>query len=217
MAGILTRDALKMIEINLLPTELREKKTLAVPQIFQAKLVGIVVLCILATHLLLIVVAAMSAKRLAHFKVKLQTLTPKGKEVAQLQVELNEANKKIPMIEQLMQNRILWSKKLSRVNDLMVPRVWLSEFSLREEKEELENKGTGKLLIIRGSAASRTKDEPALVGMFMQNLKDDPVFSEDFSDIELGPIRKRLIGDTEVMDFNLYCRIKPERIKALSR
>ena len=74
-----------------------------------------------------------------------------------------------------------------------------------------------KMSTIRGSAASRTKDEPALIGIFMQNLRDDPEFSVDFLEIELGPIRKRMIQDTEVMDFVLFCRFGPEREKALQR
>lgn len=210
-----------MIEINLLPEELRPKRTSSIDfsQVLQAKVVFIIVGCAVALHLLLIGVGLMNNKRVNAMRLKWQGLTSKSKEIERLQKELKEVKQKVPLIEQLIENRVCWAQKLSQASNLIVSGLWLSEFSVRAEKEDLPGQGEQmvKMLTIRGSAASRTKDEPALIGIFMQNLKDDPSFSADFSDIELGPIRKRMIKDTEVMDFVLFCRFKPEREKALQR
>ncbi|MBU3933863.1 MAG: PilN domain-containing protein, partial [Candidatus Omnitrophica bacterium] len=123
--------------------------------------------------------------------------------------------------EQVIKNRILWSKKLNQLSELMVSGIWLNELKVEpwtkvKVQPLAQAKGQPlKYLIIQGSCASRTKDEPALIGRFMQNLKDDPLFSSDFAEIELGPIEKRLINQTAVMDFILTCRFKQEKVSGL--
>ena len=49
----------------------------------------------------------------------------------------------------------------------------------------------------------------------MQNLKADFAFADDFAEIELGPMKKRIIGNTEVMDFYLSCLFKKDRVQSL--
>ncbi|MBN3038667.1 MAG: hypothetical protein JW869_04530 [Candidatus Omnitrophica bacterium] len=212
-----------MIEINLLPSELRPKKKLPIDfdisNIFQAKLVVVILVGIVLLHLLLHAAGVLSNRRLVGLQAQWSQMTSKNQEIQKLQNELAAVNKKIPMIEQLMEKRILWAEKLNRVSDLLVSGVWLDEFSIREEVVESRGRTeiTTKYLLISGSAASRTQDEPALIGIFMQNLKDDPAFAKDFKEIELGPIRKRLIEQTEVMDFTLICRFKEDRLTALEK
>lgn len=204
-----------MIEIDLLPLELREKRRIPIEQIFQTKLVIAVLGCLVLFHLFLHTIAVINSKRLDILNRNWQSLSSKKAEIDRLKDELAEINQKIPLIEQLISKRLLWSRELNRISDLVIGGIWLSELNL--EKQEGTKGELTESLIIRGSAASRTKDEPALIGRFMQNLKDDPIFSANFAEIELGPIKKRLIVQTEVMDFILICRFKQDKTVAFSK
>lgn len=204
-----------MIEIDLLPSELRKKKKLPfeVERIFNKKLLYFVLGALLIFHLFLHAIDLINIKRLNSINKNWQALSAQKKQIDQLQGELSQINKKVPLLEQLIKNRVSLSEKLNRLSDLIITGIWLNELGLEGQKTA-EGKVT-QSLIIRGSAASRIKNEPALIGRFMQNLKDDPSFSQDFSEIELGPITKRQISQTEIMDFILICRFKPDKAEAL--
>lgn len=203
-----------MIEIDLLPQEFRTKKKAYLTQIPKKEIILAVLGCLVLFHLFLISLTAMSAKRLKGLKGTWQELAPKRERLDGLKKQLSEINARIPLFEQVIKNRILWSKKLNQLSELMVSGIWLNELSVETKKAQAKGQPL-KYLIIQGSCASRTKDEPALIGRFMQNLKDDPLFSSDFAEIELGPIEKRLINQTAVMDFILTCRFKQEKVSGL--
>ena len=203
-----------MIEIDLLPLELREKKIIRFEQFFQTKLFLTILGCLVLFHLFLYTATVINSRRLDALQRNWQNLSSKRAEIDRLKGELTEINRKIPLIEQLISNRLLWSRELNIISDLLITGIWLNELSL--EKQKTAKDMVSESLIIRGSAASRTKDEPALIGRFMQNLKDDSVFSANFT-VELGPIKKRLIGQTEVMDFILICRFKQNKTLVISK
>jgi Tfp pilus assembly protein PilN len=203
-----------MIEIDLLPLELREKKIIPFEQFFQTKLFLTILGCLVLFHLFLYTANVINSRRLDTLQANWQNLSSKRAEIDRLKGERAEINRKIPLIEQLISNRLLWSRELNIISDLLIAGIWLNELSL--EKQKTAKDGVLESLIIRGSAASRTKDEPALIGRFMQNLKDDSVFSANFT-VELGPIKKRLIGQTEVMDFILICRFKQNKPLGISK
>ena len=198
-----------MIEIDLLPLELRKKKKAPFKRIFKRKMLFAVLGSLVLSYLLLHTATVLTTKRLSKLKRNWQGLSSKKAQIDRLKARLAGANEKIPLIEQLISNRILWSKKLNEINDLITCGIWLNEISIKKQKIQTSGEFS-ESLIIQGSAASRTKDEPALIGRFMQNLKDDLSFSAHFAEIELGPIKKRRISQTEVMDFILICRFKDE-------
>jgi len=203
-----------MIEIDLLPQEFRTKKKAYLTRIPKKEMILAVLGCLVLFHLFLISLTAMSTKRLKSFKKTWQELAPKRERLEGLKKQLSEINARIPLFEQVIKNRVLWSEKLNQLSESIASGVWLNELSL--VTKEVQAKGQlSKYLIIQGSCASRTKDEPALIGRFMQNLKEDPSFSSDFAEIELGPIEKRLINQTAVMDFILSCRFKQEKVSGL--
>ena len=203
-----------MIEIDLLPQEFRTKKKAFLTRSPKKEMILAVLGCLVLFHLFLISLTAMSTKRLKSLKKTWQELVPKRERLDGLKKQLSEINARIPLLEQVIKNRILWSKKLNQLSELMVNGIWLNELSVETKKAQARGQPL-KYLIIQGSCASRTKDEPALIGRFMQNLKDDPSFSSDFAEIELGPIEKRLINQTAVMDFILTCRFKQEKVSGL--
>jgi len=204
-----------MIEIDLLPLELRKKKRIPLEQILKTKLIFAVLGGVILLHLFLHILVALNSVRFSKLEKSWQGLAKQRQQIARLRNEAAKFGQEMPLIEQLMESRILWSEKLNRISDLIIKGVWLKKLTL--EKEEAKKVQTKEIiseyLMIRGSAASRTGDEPALIGRFMQNLKDDSAFSADFAEIELGPIKKRRIAQTEVMDFVLICRFREGKIE----
>jgi Tfp pilus assembly protein PilN len=205
-----------MIEIDLLPAELRKSKKPAFEMkwMYNKRLPILVLAGIAALHLFLQSISAINARRLNILKKNWQGMSGQKGQIDQLNSKLTRINKEIPLIEKLIKNRVLISQKLNRISDLIISGVWLHEITLKEEKVKA-GPGARQYLVIKGSAASRTQDEPALIGRFMQNLKNDSSFSADFAEIELGPIKKRKIRQTEIMDFVLICRFKNEQAKTL--
>lgn len=205
-----------MIEIDLLPSELRKSKkaSLEMEWLFNKRLPLFILAGIAVLHLFLQSITAINTRRLSILEKKWQGMSAQKSEIDRLNRQLSRINREIPLIERLIKNRVLISEKLNRISDLIISGVWLHEIAVKEEKVK------GKVdslqyLVIKGSAASRTQDEPALIGRFMQNLKDDFSFSADFAEIELGPIKKRQIRQTEIMDFILICLFKKEQAKTL--
>ena len=204
-----------MIEIDLLPNQKRQKKLIPYERLFKGSLVFIVLGSLVILHLFLHTINCVGTIRLNRLQKSWESLSDKKAGLDQLNAELTKINQKVPLIEQLISNRVLWSEKLSRINDLIIPGIWLNEIILERENVKIAQQQSTKYLVIRGSAASRTKEAPALIGRFMQNLKDDSSFSADFAEIELGPIKKRQIRETEIMDFILICLFKEEQAKTL--
>ncbi|MFX0211379.1 MAG: PilN domain-containing protein [Candidatus Hodarchaeota archaeon] len=198
-----------MIEINLLPLELQEKKKISFEGAFNKKITLVVLGSLVLLHLSFISLNTVNKIRIRRLTNTWQGLSAEREKLSGLERQLSEINAKIPLIEQLIKDRILWSRKLNQLSELIVPGVWLNELTLQSQETKDQTKSS-KYLVIQGSCASRTKDEPALIGRFMQNLKSDSLFSSDFTEIELGPIKKRLIKQTEIMDFQLTCRFKQQ-------
>jgi hypothetical protein len=65
-----------------------------------------------------------------------------------------------------------------------------------------------RYLIISGYASRLGEEDTALIGKFMKALKENPSFYSDFSDIELGTIKRDKIEDQEVMGFKITCLFK---------
>lgn len=208
-----------MIEINLLPPELRKKKTLhvEVEQIVSPKVLLTFLGCFVLAHTVILTASFISAKRLEIIKTNWNGLSPQRARITQLNTDYADIQQKVLLIEKLIGERILWTRKLNLLSELLVNGVWLNQLSIDTRIEGKKEKPAYVCLTIRGSAASRAKNEPALIGKFMQNLKGSPEFAADFAEIELGPIRQRQITQTTIMDFVLTAQFTPEKISALSQ
>lgn len=193
-----------MIEINLLPEELRRKERLKLPKEFY--IIGISMLGFL---IILHATTGMLIEWRKHRVVKLNRrwteLAPLKKEIDIVKQELADLNQRVEGIDQLMVKRFLWSEKLNQLSDLIVPGIWLRELSLLPH---VESRDLPPTLTLKGSVISRRGEETAVVGKFMANLKNDKGWSFDFDKIELKSMQRRKIKDTEIMDFVLICYFK---------
>lgn len=191
-----------MIEINLLPKELRKKKKVAfkMPEVNVKILpIGIGFFAILIlTQLALGMAISSKTKAFESLNEEWNKIFPEKREVDALKKEVNEIERKVDIIDQLIVKRTLWSRKLSDLSNSMISGIWLTKLSLQKNKQ----------LNIEGNAYSSYGDETAVVGRFIKSLKENEDFFSDFSKIELGQIQRRSIKDAEVMRFVISCYFK---------
>lgn len=147
-----------MIEINLLPDELKKKDTrfkkfdlahldLKGLPVFK---IAIGVIGILAVvHGLLFAVAAYSNVNLKELAKKQNELLPNTKEAQILKERSQMMVRKVGAINELMVKRFSWAKKLDALGDSMTPGIWLTEISYDERE------GQATVARLAGLAAGR--------------------------------------------------------------
>ncbi len=217
-----------MIEVNLLPKKaIKKKQSFSSPRALTF-LKFAFVLCLVglgAAHLYL--VSTCSFQRSEHNRLagELQVLRDQ-KKVLELAREQNIAlNDNLTTIESLIEKKVMWSRKLNLLSDLIIDGVWYTNISIGTKTVKLASPGsapkskwsvekpaaTRKIipyLIIEGEVSSDYGNQLATLGKFIQALKDDPLFSEDFATIQLDSTSLHSIRDIEVMSFNINCYFK---------
>lgn len=172
-----------MIEINLLPEELRRKEVKFKFEIPLGSLLKILVI-VLLIHLSLAVTAAMR-------KAKLDSLNKRFSEFQEKKVAYDDLKKEIEILEknksnldQLKGKRIIWSEKLNFISDSIPKGIWLKELSFSK----------GKFKII-GSCVSKRSDETERIQILLSRLR------KEFKDLELGVLTRRSIKGQDIIDF----------------
>lgn len=227
-----------MIEINLLPQEMRKKeprfKAIEFGDIdlknLPVKNIGIAaVVVLLALHAILFVMGSYSKSKIAEITKKYNAILPERNNAQALKSQIDLINRKVAAIDELMVKRFGWAEKLSSLNDSVTPGIWLSELTYDEKigesakkvvtkqvaaggKNQALKQSTEKVmlryLLISGYASSMGEQGTASIGKFIKSLKDNPRFYSDFSRIELGSIKSEKMQDQEVMSFKLTCMFK---------
>ena len=184
-----------MIEINLLPDDLKKQRVIIPKELFA--LIGIIFIS------LLIVWMVSVNKSRAALAVKADNIENRWQEILVLKNEYGGYKKQLKSLEErevvvnyLMADRIYYSQKLNELSDLLIDGVWLNTLDLNSE-----------MLIIEGKVYSKEGKEEAIVGNFMNNIKNHKSFFKDFNEVELKIIKRR-IQDVEHISFILFCRLK---------
>ncbi len=221
-----------MIEINLLPKELKKKRSqFKMPDItfiFMPAAVGLVGLLILVQVLLTATIAYKSSQYKGLDK-KWNKILPEKTQIDSIKGQIRGVQKKVDAIDKLIVKRTLWSRRLNDISDSMIPGIWLVKLSIDEKTVHFKAKtkylpsrkrkasaAAGseekakvvRYLNIEGCASSTYGDETATVGRFIESLKENESFFESFSEIELELIERKVIKDIELMKFRLSCYFK---------
>ena len=209
-----------MIEINLLPLSLREKRRrIELPPVTFIVAGGGILAFLLLISAVLVASTHLRGRRLQKVEEEFESLKPESEKVAYLKDEKQKLEKKMAVIGQLVDKRILWARKLNELSNLIPPQVWLTslfveERTLKTGSSENETK-EGKFLVIKGVAISGGKGktgELKLVGDFMDRVRNDSSFCADFVSVEQwGSIRRGKMGGLETMHFELSCQFKEGR------
>jgi len=188
-----------MIEINLLPEELRKKKTEPsfnlnieaekLKFLIAGGVIGILIFIIITLSLGSFIRNAQVKELLArekNFSSKLSKVDSVNKEIAVLK-------SKMTTLDQLTKRKFLWAEKLNQISDLVLPGIWFTHIYT-----DTENR-----LIIEGSVVSKSEEAMAFVGKFMKNLKDDQMFFKDFSNIKLESVQRKNTEERDVVEFKI--------------
>ncbi|MDO8536149.1 MAG: hypothetical protein Q7S30_03990 [Candidatus Omnitrophota bacterium] len=223
-----------MIEINLLPEEAKKKKrpsanidvsAITMPSLPVISIAAWATGAVLSIQMILFVMGVMSGATHKSLELEYKDMLPKKQETEKLRTQVEKMNRKVKVIDELMVKRFSWEKKLNSLSDCMTPGIWLTKLQYDEKitevidaagAESAKKKGAqaaqknivSRYLILSGAASSMGEEGTALIGRFIKSLKDDPVFYSDFSDIELGTIKREKLDDQEIMTFNITCFFK---------
>ncbi|MDP2981583.1 MAG: hypothetical protein Q8N67_05955 [Candidatus Omnitrophota bacterium] len=188
-----------MIEINLLPEELRKKKS---EPVFNLNMeseklrflaiggaAGILILIVIALSLGSFIRKAQINDLLAREKVfsdRLSRISIINKEIAILKA-------KMAVLDQLTKRKFLWTEKLNQLSDLLLPGIWFTHIYTDSENR----------LMIEGSVISKSEEAMAFVGKFMKNVKDNRQFFKDFKSIKLESVQRKNKEERDVVDFKI--------------
>jgi len=189
-----------MIEINLLPQELQvktqeQKKDFKKNQVLYLIPLGFCLL--IAVHICLGAVGGSLSLQYNGLDKKWKALEPQRKIAESANIKYAQFSQDAVATQQLVKERALWAEKLNLLSSEMPNGVWLTEI----------NK-TDKELVLDGSVISLEKQELNLINKFLSNLKDNKNFFKDFNTLELGPVRREVIGGYEVVEFVLNGTLK---------
>lgn len=187
-----------MIEINLLPGELRPKAQAQSQQVFYllnaTPFIFGILICI---HLFLAALAIFKGSEFLFLNSKWQRLAPQRKILEDFKKEYTTLSEDAQLIQQLTRQRIIWSQSLNKLSSDLPSGVWLNNVSI-----------TPSDFTLSGSVMSLQKNEMALIDELMDNLKNDPVFFKDFKNLDLTSTKRKTIGGYEEVDFTLAGALK---------
>lgn len=212
-----------MIEINLLPEELKKKKgkkirqlELSLPKIsHKPVLIGVGAIFALV-YLGVLTFSTLKNHSLNKLNTEWKSLQKQKEVLDKLKADIKDLETKNTSMGELVNNRFIWSAKLNQISDCLPEGVWLNSFSISKTKIAGRKKGRGaeasnfNTLEFRGSAAIPEGDEMLAIGKFIKNLKDDPSFIKDFENIELSSVQSTTSGKIEILDFTIRCFFKED-------
>ena len=188
-----------MIEINLLPAEMRRQKKIY----FKFDLADIARVKFLAGGIfagamaLLVIIPALGANIRKHQILELlekeKNIMPQKTSVEAINSEIAVLKVKLNALDDITKRRFLWSRKLNELSDLVLPGIWFNRIGA-----ELDNN-----LTIEGSVISKNEEAMASVGKFIKNIKDDKLFFGDFSDIKLESVQRKNIDKRDIVEFKI--------------
>ena len=189
-----------MIQINLLPDELKKKKRKA----FDWKkfpllpILMTIFLGVVFFHFLIIGVTVLTGMQRSRIQAEWKKFEPEKNKFDKLKQDVAELNNIVHVVEALTEYRILWAKVLNELSDSVPSNVWLSSLYFDE-------RGDLSLLVLEGYASSASEEGASYVARFIKLLEDNSVINMLCSEIELGSMKQSLIDGKEVMYFTLTC------------
>jgi Tfp pilus assembly protein PilN len=187
-----------MIEINLLSPEQKEraKRAQAGPP-YYLYVIPLVLGIFVLVHVGLALLSISRNYQLASLNATWKRLEPQRKEVDIFKQERSLVSQDASTIQQLTEKRVNWAQKLNRLSMDLPSGMWFSEISVAPAD-----------FILKCSVISLQKEEVALANKFLGNLMNDALFFKDFNSLELGPLKRKVLGGYEVVDFMLSGSLK---------
>ena len=213
-----------MIQINLLPEELRKKERirLSLPEVPIRKVLIVFFSVLFAVQASLSVFALVQKGRIGQVQKEITALKAQNKEITFQKGETASARTKLREIQALTERDFFWTKVLNDLSDSVTKGIWLVHLSLEDiaappkgdEAGQKPRRGEARAMIktlrIDGSAVGQGQ-ETAFIGKFIKELKENPSLSEIFQEVKLSNINQKKIRDADVYDFSLTCLFRTEK------
>jgi Tfp pilus assembly protein PilN len=124
-------------------------------------------------------------------------------EVKSLQENIDYLNRKSALMQNFLPTKFYWSEKLLELSKKVPEEIWFQRLSISSDREK-------DTLRINGSVANLNREEKPLsiLNNFIKTLKDDEVFSKNFSEIRLVDVKSSSLQNKEVLEFNLELPLK---------
>lgn len=172
-----------MIEINLLPEEMKKKARKAqqidlssikvsaqnLKNINFTKTIAVAAGSLIVLHITLFSISVFSRSALSSVKKAADKVMPEKKEYDALKQQVDLMNKKVRAIDDLMVNRFSWARKLNALSDSLTPGVWLTDLSYEEKLGERQ--APQKQAAKAQGQAAKPKDLPKKTAMEKVVLK----------------------------------------------
>ena len=192
-----------MIEVNLIPPELRKKEQkfkIAVPKETLYLVGGAIAVVLILIHIILIGSLVVKKVKYSSLNKEWQKILPEKKRIDALKEDQKWISDKTKAVNRLTkEGRISWAKKLNMISDELPQGVWLRNVDF-----------SGVDLIVEGSSVSTKGEEVVLIYKFTTALKNNSDFYSDFKDLEVGSITSRQIKSIEISDFILSAKLREQ-------
>ena len=191
-----------MIEINLLPEELRAnlKKQNKSLNFSASKLLLVIPLLLgilIFAHIYLTIVSIAKYNHYNTMNKAWKKLEPQRKILEGLGNDNALLSETAKNIKKLADIRLIWAEKLNKLSAGLPSGIWFNEISL-----------SNKELVVKASAVSLQNDAMSLIARLIDNLKKDAGFFNGFNSLELGPVQHRNIGSYDIADFTISGALK---------
>ena len=206
-----------MIELNLLPKELRKKKKRQIQMPKLPKLPALpaaiaVIAVLIIIHVLMSLMVMTNKKNFAMLDKKWQQMKPQRERTEKLAREINAIEKRNAAVKKISKPDLEWSRLLSGLNQAVIPKIWLSLFELSFRSTAGKKVTISDLpvsLKLIGYALGKSEEATATVAKFINSLEENLHFGSCFEEVELRNMRSNNIAEEEVMMFELNCLFRP--------
>ena len=188
-----------MIEINLLPEDLRKQKKmdlkLDLEVIGKVKFLagGVFAGIVIFIIIFLFAGSSIRKKQIIGLMMKEQAISAEKTRAEEANKEIIFLMAKMTELDEIIKTKFNWSRKLNELSDLVLPGIWFTHIYTDAEDR----------LIIEGSVVSKKEEAMAAVGKFMKDIRKNEPFFKDFSDIKLESVQRKGTGDRDVVDYRI--------------
>ncbi len=207
-----------MVEINLLPQELKPKhslfsgtdfKGLDINSIPILKIAAGIGACLVLAQLAVSLIWIISNAELRSAAKRYNEISPEKIVADALKAKVADINKRTGAIDELIVKRFSWARKINLLSDCVTPGIWLSEVYY-DEKPVTDKTTTARLgaLIINGYASGAGEQGTALIGKFIKSLQDNKNFYSDMASVDLVSTKSDKVDKQDVMSFRITCIYK---------
>lgn len=192
-----------MIEINLLPEEMRRENRFRFNLDIEASKVGFLAGGVLIGFLIIVVIlfsigSSVRKGQTANLIKKEQRILPQKSEVEAVNKEIAVLNAKMAALQGIARRRYLWAEKLNQLSDMILQGIWFTRIYT----------DSGERLIIEGGVISKREEAMAAVGNFMKEIRGNEAFFKDFTNIKLESVQRKSLDERDVVDFRIVLYFK---------